>query len=234
VTVHTIFDFLAWLSAALMGLWIQRRGWLSRTKRPTLSDHPGYFVALSLGAVAGAIALGGLNLGLANRSPLGHSIAGAIFGGIIAVELYKRATGMTGSTGVRLVAPLALGVAVGRLGCFFSGLPDYTYGVSTTLPWGVDLGDGIVRHPVQLYESAAMLAFLAAFLAALAGQRAAVVRQGFYLFVAWYGTQRFVWEFLKPYPTLVGPLNLFHFVSIALVAYSIIMLRQSRDLPAPA
>jgi prolipoprotein diacylglyceryltransferase len=55
--------------------------------------------------------------------------------------------------------PLAIGIAVGRLGCFFAGLDDFTYGTPTTLPWGHDFGDGIARHPVQLYESAAMAAF---------------------------------------------------------------------------
>jgi len=29
---------------------------------------------------------------------------------------------------------------------FFAGLPDYTYGTATKLPWGVDFGDGIPRH----------------------------------------------------------------------------------------
>ena len=167
-----------------MAWWIRRQGWLPHAAQPSLADNPGYFIALSLGAVAGALALGSLNLDLADRAPLGHSIAGAIVGGIIVVELFKWATGMRGSTGVRLVAPLSLGIAVGRLGCFFAGLPDYTYGVPTTLPWGVDLGDGIARHPVQLYESAAMLGFLALFLAAVATGRPVAQRQGFYLFRA--------------------------------------------------
>ena len=217
-----------------MGWWVRRRGWLSPAAQPTVSRNPGYFIALSSGAIAGALALGSLNLGLAGRVAVGHSIAGAIFGGIVAVELFKGATGMRGTTGLRFVAPLALGIAVGRWGCFFAGLPDYTYGVPTTLPWGIDFGDGIARHPVQLYESGAMLGFLALFLAAAAAKQAFVVRHGFYLFTAWYGIQRFAWEFLKPYPTLLGPLNLFHLVSIALVSYSIFMLRQSHDLPAPA
>ena len=52
-------------------------------------------------------------------------------------------------------APLALGIAIGRLGCFFAGLDDYTYGTPTGLPWGVDFGDGVRRHPVQLYEALA-------------------------------------------------------------------------------
>ena len=230
---HSLFDLFAWSAGALMAWWLRRQGWLSQGLRPTPSRNPGYFIALSAGAIAGALALGGLNLGLAGRSPLGHSIAGALFGGIVAVEIFKRATGLRGSTGLWLVAPLALGIAVGRCGCFFAGLPDYTYGVPTALPWGVDFGDGIARHPVQLYESAAMLAFLALFLAAAANRRPLALRHGFYLFTAWYGVQRFAWEFLKPYPTLLGPLNLFHLVSIALVAYSLFMIRQNHDLPAP-
>lgn len=77
-----------------------------------------------------------------------------------------------------------------------------------------------------------MLGFLALFLAAVATGRPVAQRQGFYLFTGWYGVQRFAWEFLKPYPTVIGPLNLFHLVSIALIVYSILMLRPSHDLAA--
>jgi prolipoprotein diacylglyceryltransferase len=45
-----------------------------------------------------------------------------------------------------------VGTAIGRIGCFLTGLSDRTYGIATTLPWGVDFGDGIYRHPTQLYE----------------------------------------------------------------------------------
>jgi phosphatidylglycerol---prolipoprotein diacylglyceryl transferase len=48
---------------------------------------------------------------------------------------------------------LAAAIAVGRLGCFFSGIEDRTYGTPTDLPWGYDFGDGILRHPVELYEA---------------------------------------------------------------------------------
>ncbi|WP_313954479.1 prolipoprotein diacylglyceryl transferase family protein [Aulosira sp. FACHB-615] len=34
----------------------------------------------------------------------------------------------------------------------FRLLCDRTYGIATTLPWSVDFGDGILRHPTQLYE----------------------------------------------------------------------------------
>ena len=38
---------------------------------------------------------------------------------------------------------------------------------------------------------------------------------GFYLVVGWYGLQRFVWEFIKPYATFAGPFNVFHLVCLA-------------------
>ena len=231
--VHTIFDLLAWASAGLLSRWIARRGWLAGySVRPRLNDDPCYFISLALGALAGAVLFGSFNMDLAGLWTVGHSIAGAIAAGVIAVEIYKWLRGIRGSTGLPFVGPLALGIAVGRLGCFFAGLPDYTYGTPTRLPWGVDFGDGIHRHPVQLYESAAMLLFLAFWMRALAVQETAVVRNGFYLFVAWYALQRFAWEFLKPYPVIIGPFNLFHLICIALFAYSLLMMRGSHGLRA--
>lgn len=232
--IHTVFDLLAWLSAAAMAWWVGRMGWLARAghrRRTPLSD-PGYFIALALGALAGAVAFGSWNLELAQRFgghfSWGHSIAGAIAGGIVGVEAFKLATGVRQSTGIGFVAPLCLGIAVGRIGCFLAGLPDYTYGVPTQLPWGVDFGDGIPRHPVQLYESAAMFGFLLLFLVQIAVGRPLFLRQGFYLFVGWYALQRFVWEFLKPYPHIFGPFNLFHLICITLILYSLAMMGRSR------
>ncbi|HTK80334.1 MAG TPA: prolipoprotein diacylglyceryl transferase family protein [Rhizomicrobium sp.] len=229
--VHTIFDLLAWASAGLLGWRISRAG-LLKCVAPALSlrRDPWYFASLATGALAGAILFGSTNMSLAGLWPLGHSIAGAIAGGIVAVELYKWACGLRGSTGLPFVAPLALGIAIGRLGCFFSGLPDYTYGTPTEVPWAVDFGDGIQRHPVQLYESVAMLAFLAFWLRSLSAGYLPIIRNGFYLFVAWYALQRFAWEFLKPYPPIVGPFNIFHLICIALFAYSLFMMRGQREL----
>jgi phosphatidylglycerol:prolipoprotein diacylglycerol transferase len=134
-----------------------------------------------------------------------------------------------GSTGGQFVAALAIGIAVGRWGCFFAGLPDYTYGIPTSLPWGVDFGDGISRHPVQLYESFAMLGFLAVYLSAIAHSNALFLRQGFYLFVGYYAAQRFAWEFLKPYPTIIGPFNLFHILCVLMFAYAAVMLGKTHE-----
>jgi prolipoprotein diacylglyceryltransferase len=50
------------------------------------------------------------------------------------------------------------------------------------------------------------------------------IDQGFYLAVGWYGAQRFVWEFLKPYGTLIGPFTLFHLLSAAVFVYAVAMI----------
>ena len=227
--VHTVFDLLAWTAAWLMSRFVAHQGWLDGAQR-TPSRDPAYFIALGIGALAGAYLFGSANMALAHMWQLGHSIAGAIAGGVISVELYKLAAGIRGSTGGQFVAPLAIGIAVGRVGCFFAGLPDYTYGTRTRMPWGVDFGDGISRHPVQLYESVAMLVFLGVYLNGIARDSPLFVRQGFYLFVGWYALQRFAWEFLKPYPTVFGPLNTFHLVCIAMFLYSLFMIRRNNDV----
>ena len=63
-----------------------------------------------------------------------------------------------------------------------------------------------------------MAIFLVAFLWAAPRQNAVVLRAGFYLFIGVYAGQRFLWEFLKPYGTVIGPFNLFHLLSAALIA----------------
>ena len=40
------------------------------------------------------------------------------------------------------VFPLILGMCVGRVGCFLTGLADHTHGVHDVLPWAVNFGDG--------------------------------------------------------------------------------------------
>lgn len=127
----------------------------------------------------------------------GKTIVGGLLGGWAGIELAKKILGLTRSTGDLFVYPLALGTAIGRLGCFFTGLSDRTYGIATTLPWGVDFGDGISRHPTQLYESAFVL-ILAALLHF--GLRRRILPPGarFRLYFAGYFAFRFVIEFIKP------------------------------------
>jgi prolipoprotein diacylglyceryltransferase len=148
-------------------------------------------------------------------------------GGIVAVELHKWLTGISVRTGARFALPLAVGIAVGRLGCYAAGLDDFTYGTPTVLPWGHDFGDGILRHPVQLYESAAMAAFAIGYVVAVLRHSDFIIENGFYLALAYYGLQRFAWEFLKPYGPVLGPLTLFHVLSLAILVYAVVMLARA-------
>lgn len=192
------------------------------------SAGPLYGVALLAGAAIGGFGAGTLNLYLSGEPGIGRSIVGALAGAIAAVEIFKRARGITGSTGLIFVPAFATSVVVGRWGCFLAGLSDETHGTPTTLPWGHDFGDGILRHPVQLYESFTMLAFLVVTLVLIGRRDAFFMLNGFYLLVLVYAGQRFLWEFLKPYGAVVGPFNLFHLICAGLVIYSIAMMAKGR------
>jgi len=230
--VHPLFDLAAWASGAAVGWAIWRWRLEGAAERLALRTGPGYFAALATGAVLGAWLAGSLNTLQGPAPALSHSIAGAMAGAIVAVEIYKAARRIEGSTGGVFVGSLVVGVFVGRFGCLFAGLPDRTYGTPTTLPWGVDLGDGVGRHPVEIYESLAMALFLAVYLAGLARRAPWAMRRGFYVAVAWYGLQRFAWEFLKPYPKLIGPFNIFHLICLGLVVYGCIYFIRDRRLEA--
>jgi phosphatidylglycerol:prolipoprotein diacylglycerol transferase len=183
-----------------------------------------YALLLVLGAIAGGYGAGTLNLWVSGEPGFGRSIVGALAGAITAIEIFKWRKGIRGSTGLIFVPAFATSVIIGRIGCYLSGLEDNTYGLPTALPWGHDFGDGVLRHPVQLYESFSMLLFLAAVLILLARRQPFFMRNGFYLMVLFYSGQRFIWEFLKPYGPIVGPFNLFHFICAGLCCYSIWMM----------
>lgn len=222
---HYLFDLAAWASAALAARWQYRR-WPGELQALARVTTPSYHIWLALGALAGAWLLGSANSLRSLIAAPSHSVAGALAGGIAGVELWKWRRGVRHSTGGAFVLPLAVGIAVGRLGCFFSGLADYTYGAPARVPWAVDIGDGVGRHPVQLYEAAAMALFVAAFVRArLRGARWAQAH-AFHALIIVYALQRFGWEFLKPYPPLAGPLNVFHLLMLGLIAYGCVWWRR--------
>lgn len=229
---HLAFDLLAAMLGMVATIGAYR--WRLRERAEASLARAGFGYALSLvgGAALGGYLAGTLNLALSGIPGTGRSVLGALAGAIVAVELYKRARGIRGSTGTVFVAGFATSVAVGRIGCFLSGLGDNTHGVPTTLPWGHDFGDGIPRHPVQLYESLAMAAFLAVALVGFARRAPAFMVNGFYLCAGFYAAQRFLWEFLKPYATIAGPLNLFHLIALCLMGYSALMIARSAHAAA--
>lgn len=223
MAMHSLFDLAAWLAFVFSSIQLYRRRFRQPVDDFTQRLGYRYFSAITVGGLIGAFGFGTLNLSISGTPGVARSVLGGLVGAIAAVEYYKRLGGVRGSTGAVFAVPLCLGLAIGRLGCFFAGLPDQTTGTSTDLPFGVDFGDGVHRHPVQLYESLSMT--LAALVLGLAVWRRTplVMSKGFYLAVGFYAVQRFAWEFLKPYGTLIGPLNLFHLLCLLLLAYAILM-----------
>jgi prolipoprotein diacylglyceryltransferase len=154
----------------------------------------------------------------------GKTIVGGFLGGTIAVEIAKWYAGERRSTGDLFVVPICAGTAVGRIGCFLGGLEDHTYGSPTSLPWGIDFGDGIARHPAPLYEIV--------FMAALAGAAMQVAPRfrlsngdRFKLFMLAYLAFRLAVDFLKPAATL-GTMSAIQWACLLGIAYYV------RFLPA--
>jgi prolipoprotein diacylglyceryltransferase len=126
----------------------------------------------------------------------GKTVVGALLGGIIGVEVTKKLIGVKQSTGDVFVYPLILGTAIGRIGCFLTGLSDRTYGIATTLPWGIDFGDGVYRHPTQIYE----IIFLLLLIAYLKFRSRYQIEVGdlFKFYVVSYLSFRLLIDFIKP------------------------------------
>ena len=167
---HQVFETLAWA----VGFFVYYRS-RQRTGDVLSQEHRLWVVvAAVLGGLAGSRLLylvesAGALAGHATDTDIlfgGKSIVGGLIGGVIAVEATKKWLGVKVATGDLLAMPLVIGMAIGRVGCFLTGLADQTYGIATTLPWGVDFGDGIARHPTQFYEIAA-LALLAVLISTL-------------------------------------------------------------------
>ncbi len=201
---HTVFEVLAYATAVgLVVLQRSREGdALQRDQRVIVAS------AALVGSVAGSWLL---------AWPGGKTVVGGLIGGLVAVEFIKRRIGVTVRTGDLFVFPACAGMAIGRVGCFLTGLSDNTYGVATTWVVGVDFGDGIRRHPTQLYD----IAFLALLAGVLWPLRHRFARPGdlFRAFMVAYFTWRLGVNFVKPEPRLAAGLSLIQWAAIGMLAY---------------
>lgn len=226
---HAVLEFLAYpLGVALLSRLRTRWG-------DPLAQRTRLLVILA--AAAGAVA-GSKLLFLLERPDLlpvritppalfasGKSVVGGLLGGLAAVELAKRYLGERRSTGDLFVLPLCLGMAVGRVGCFLGGLADDTFGAPTSLPWGVDFGDGVTRHPTQLYEIMALAGI--ALWAIRHRTRAAGSGDVFKGFMVLYLGWRLFVDFLKPEPPpLALGLTAIQFACLGGIAYYTPTLRR--------
>ncbi len=146
----------------------------------------------------------------------GKTVLGGIFGGYVSVELTKAWLGVRKGTGDAFAIPIAAGLSIGRLGCFFGGC---CFGIPTQLPWGIAFptapdGGELLRHPIQLYETL----FHALALGGLvilqqrrwfAGHRLKVYLIGYLVF-------RFFTELLRPEPVMVAGLTAYQIACVVL------------------
>jgi phosphatidylglycerol:prolipoprotein diacylglycerol transferase len=142
----------------------------------------------------------------------GRTILGGLIGGTLAVRLVKRRLGIHNRLGDYLAPGIALGIAIGRVGCFLRGC---CYGTVTTLPWGVDFGDGLRRHPTELYEAAFCLGWFCY------SRTRPKTETGVWFdrFLLAYFTLRFLLEFIRVEPVVFMGLTVFQLVCVPVVAW---------------
>lgn len=123
------------------------------------------------------------------------------------------------------VAPaLAVGHAIGRLGCFMVG---DDYGRPTSLPWGVAFPRGLPPtdvpvHPTQLYEAIPLLVIGWALVRWRRKGISDADVFGRYLVMA--GALRFAIEFIRVNLRIAGPLTLAHLISAAVMTAGFVLL----------
>ncbi len=205
--VHLLCEVLAYTLGYRLYAYLRAR----RPDPISSADRQWIFVGAAAGALLGSRALGLLEHPDLLANPPGgwlyyftnKTIVGGFLGGLLGVELTKKRLGVTRSSGDLMVFPLLLGLGIGRLGCHLSGLTDGTFGTATDLPWGINFGDGIRRHPTNLYEILFLVA-LALLLGRLERRRPLPEGRRFQLFLSLYLLFRLLVEFLKPTAALPG------------------------------
>lgn len=200
INVHFIFETLAFLLAFRYYLFLRKKS------RDSISS--GNRLSIIVGAVFGALI--GSRFFAYLEQPLidftfekviyllnSKTIMGGLFGGLIGVELAKKVIGETKSSGDLFTLPIVLGIFIGRIGCFLSGIKEFTYGKPTDFFMGMDLGDGILRHPTSLYE---LLFLIVLFLFLKRIKKIDNLESGylFQIFMLSYFGFRFFIEFIKP------------------------------------
>jgi prolipoprotein diacylglyceryltransferase len=202
LSLHLIFETL--------GLAIGFRYFLFLRNRQKDRINDTNRTLIIIGATFGAFFFSRLIGALENPIALIHSkhillylyanktIVGGLLGALLVVEITKKLIHEKTSSGDLFTYPLILAMIIGRIGCFSSGLSEETYGVATNSFLGIDLGDGLYRHPVTLYE----MAFLGLlWLLLIAIERKVSLGNGyrFQLFMIAYLAFRFLLDFIKPH-----------------------------------
>ncbi|MBD3863071.1 prolipoprotein diacylglyceryl transferase [Olleya marilimosa] len=200
INIHLILEYLAFFIAYRYYVFLRKRS----TDVINSNNRLSIILGAALGALIGSRLVGFLEnplieFTLKNAITLLNTktIMGGLFGGLLGVELAKKIISEKQSSGDLFVFPIILGIFIGRIGCFLSGINEFTYGKVTTSAFGMDLGDGLLRHPTSLYELF-FLIFL--FIALKTVNNRLQLKNGdlFKIFMLSYFGFRFCIEFLKP------------------------------------
>lgn len=173
--------------------------------------------------------------GLGLFSTTGIVWYGGVAGGFIGVILWSVWRRIPlGITANMVAAPLALGYAIGRIGCQLAG--DGDYGDLTSLPWGMAYPEGTVPttdivHPTPVYETLASLVIFWILWRMRGRLPAPWALFGLYLLLA--GLERFLVEFVRATPIVGGGLTTAQIISLAIVAIGAVLVWRGWNRPAP-
>jgi len=154
----------------------------------------------------------------------GKSILGGLIGGMLGVMLIKRIMKIKTKMGNIIAPSAALGMSIGRLGCFFNGC---CFGKPAS--WGVDFGDGILRYPTQLFEAAFHLtAFFILHQLKFKVKKPGIL---FKYYVLSYFVFRFFIEFIRENPIYYLGLTLYQLICIAGIIFvvSIMIINNKKE-----
>ena len=166
----------------------------------------------------------------------GMSFHGGLIGVILVMLLFARRKGVSFFTVSDFIAPLIpLGLGAGRLGNFING---ELWGRPTDVPWAMvfpQSGDGLPRHPSQLYElgleGIALFALLWWF-----SSKPRPTGQVSALFLIGYGAFRFLVEFTREpddfLGLLAGGMSMGQWLSLPMVLAGIVMFVLSARQPS--
>jgi phosphatidylglycerol---prolipoprotein diacylglyceryl transferase len=147
----------------------------------------------------------------------GKSVLGALLGGYAGVEVAKKLVNYTGVTGdwFALIAPV--GIIVGRIGCLLHGC---CLGKVCEPAWfTIADSTGVPRWPAVpveiLFNIAAMLIFF------LLRKNHKLAGQHFHLYLIAYGIFRFVHEFVRATPRVLGDISGYQIAALAVAALGI-------------
>lgn len=157
---------------------------------------------------------------------------GGVVGGAIGVLIWARWRGFLEPRMLDVNAPaLALGYAIGRVGCQLSG--DGDYGVPTDLPWGMAYPEGTVAtteevHPTPVFETVAM-GLVALLLWQLRDRFRPGALFGLYLVLA--GVERLLIELIRRTDPVLAGLTPAQLFSLAMIAGGALLLARLRGGP---